>query len=166
MRRLTTLIFVLTFISPAVFSQEKGVPDSPYKYFHDIQFGVTVAFTEIGPLPLAELSTSHGICFTNRFEAGLGLSTIYFMTITPYIVAKYNLAPKTATSVNIPYLALKAGYMIYFDTGDSDYNSLNLEPRLGYSHIRKNRKSSWTLFISANAFQGRVFPKLGIGFEF
>ncbi len=166
MRRLTTLIFILIFISPAVFAQEEKVPDSPYKYFHDIQFGVTVAFTGIGPFPLAELSTSHGICFTNRFEAGLGLSTIYFLTITPYVIAKYNLVPKTTPRVNIPYLALKTGYMVYFKKGDSDHNSLNIEPRLGFSHIRKNRKSSWTLFASANAFQGMVFPKLGFGFEF
>ncbi len=88
------------------------------------------------------------------------------MTITPYIVGRVNLKAKDKLSRNTPFLSLRAGYMIYLVKGDSDYNSLNLEPRLGFSHLRKSGKSSWSYFISANAFQGRVFPKIGIGFEF
>jgi hypothetical protein len=162
------LIFILTYLlaSPAVYTQEIKVPETSYNYFHDIQLGVTLAFTEIGPIPLAELSTSHGICFTERFSAGIGVSTIYFMTITPYVVGRVNLKAKDRLSKNTPYLSLKAGYMVYLIKGDSDYNSLNLEPRFGFSHLRKNGKSSWSYFLSANAFQGRVFPKIGVGFEF
>jgi len=147
-------------------SQEISQRDTSYNYFHEIQLGATLLFTGIGPFPVADISTSHGICFTDRFEAGLGLSTIYFMTLTPYLIAKYNINPKEASSRNTPFLSLKAGYMIYFDKGDSDFNSLHLEPAFGFSHKRKNRKSSWTFFAGANAFQNRIFPKIGIGFEF
>lgn len=165
MRRLFTLLISL-LISSGIFSRDLNSGDSTYKYFHDFQLGITVAFTEIGPFPLAELSTSHGICFTNRFWAGVGVSTIYFMTVTPYFIGRVNFIAKEKPSKNIPWFALKVGYMVYFDTGESDYNSINIEPRLGLSHLRRNGKSSWSFFISANAFQGRVFPKMGVGFEF
>lgn len=168
MKRILLLAISLLIVQSVLFSQELLNEQSwtRKKSFHDIQYGLTLLLTEIGPLPGMDLATTHGFRIGNRFSLGAGISTLYFVTLTPYAYARIDLKDRYEKSRSVPYFYLKAGYMFYLIENDSDNNTIHLEPGFGYSFLSKKRTTSWTVFIAANYFEGSVFPKIGVAFEF
>jgi hypothetical protein len=61
---------------------------------------------------LSEASATLGYSFNSRFAAGIGISTIHFVTATPYIYGKVNFS-KIETRRIIPFLSLNSGALIY-----------------------------------------------------
>ncbi len=173
-QRALGLLFLITLITPfytSLYSQETVRTDStkqlPAKrYFHDVQLGMTVAFLEIGAIPLMELSTTHGINFSKRFSVGIGISTIYFVTLTPYVVGRLNFREQGRLKRSVPYISLKAGCMFFLKSTSDNIATYYFEPAVGYSFLGKNGKTSWTIFLAGNCFELGIFPKLGVGFEF
>ncbi|MDO9680376.1 MAG: hypothetical protein Q7262_05120 [Bacteroidales bacterium] len=166
-KSLVLLIFVFA-IQSLLLSQEmiKKQSFADKKTFHDIQYGLSLVFSEIGPIPAMDLATTHRLRIGNSFSLGVGVSTIYFVTLTPYAYTRIDIKSRYEQSRAVPYFYLKAGYLIYLIESESDSNSIHLEPGFGYSFLSKRRSTSWTVFIAANSFQGRVFPKTGVAFEF
>ena len=168
MKNFLVLAISLLIAQSVLFSQENLNEQiwTRKKSFHDIQYGLTLLLTEIGPLPGMDLATTHGFRIGNRFSLGAGISTIYFVTLTPYAYAQIDLKDRFEKSRSVPYFYLKAGYMFYLKENDSDNNSIHLEPGFGYSFLSKKRTPSWAVLIAAIYFEGSVFPKIGVAFEF
>ena len=61
---------------------------------------------------LSEASATLGYNINSRFAAGIGISTIHFVTATPYIYGKVNFS-KIETRRIIPFLSLNSGALIY-----------------------------------------------------
>lgn len=169
MKKSLVLLTFLFSIQSLLISQELLNKQSSFagkKSFHDIQYGLSLLFSEIGPIPAMDLSTTHRFRIGNNFSLGAGISTIYFVTLTPYAYTRIDIKSRYEQSRTVPYFYLKVGYLIYLIESESDSNSVHLEPGFGYSFLSKRRSTSWTVFIAANSFQGRVFPKTGVAFEF
>lgn len=164
-------LFSIMLFSGTLYSQEPQRTDSikqlpVKKYFHDVQLGMTVAFLEIGAIPLMELSTSHRINISKRFSAGIGISTIYFVTLTPYMVGRLNFREQGRLKRSVPFISLKAGCMLFLKSSSDKFATYYFEPEVGYSFFGKTGKTSWTIFLAGNCFELGFFPKIGVGFEF
>ncbi|MFA5849222.1 MAG: hypothetical protein WC833_05030 [Bacteroidales bacterium] len=167
MKNLFALLVLSVMFSFQMHSQETHNALRPADiFFHDVQFGITLASTEIGTIPFLELSTCHGINFGKRFSAGVGISTLYFMTLAPYVQTRMNFGDPDRSRRTISYVSLQAGYLVYLDSSIRNENSIIIQPSLGYSFVSKSGKTSWTVFIAAFYIGDRIFPKTGVGFEF
>ena len=171
MRLFLTSIFSAILFSTPSFSQEPEKTDSTKqvhasKYYHNVQLGSTIITVEFGTFPFFDLATCHGINFNKRFSAGIGISTMYFMTLTPFVQGRFNFREQGKSKKSIPYLSLKAGYLIFLTNSDSDQNCLNIEPCLGYSFVGKKGKNAWEIFIAGNYLIDKIYPKIGVGFQF
>jgi len=166
--RVIALLFLTITFSGSVYAQEPENSKHLFsnKYYHDVQIGSTLIFTEFGAFPFFDLTTCHGINFTKRFSAGIGVSTMYFLTLTPFIYGRFNFKEQGKSKKSIPYISLKAGYFIFLKKYESDENSINLEPCVGYSFVNKRGKKAWAVFIAGNYLENRIFPKIGVGLEF
>lgn len=168
MKKKFMLTVILLSAIQMLFSQELLNDKKLYhdKSFHDFQFGCTVAITEMGPFPVFELATTHGFRLSKRFSLGAGLSTLNFVTLTPYGYARLNLRDWGGERRSVPYFSLKAGYLFYFEDLDAETAGIHVEPSFGFSFLSKRRPVSWAVFITANIFAGGVYPKAGVAFEF
>lgn len=168
MKKILMLTAILLMANQMLFSQELLKEKKLYhdKSFHDFQFGCTVAITEMGPFPVFELATTHGFRLSKRFSLGAGLSTLNFVTLTPYGYARLNLREWDGEKRSIPYFSLKAGYLFYFEDLDADTTGVHIEPSFGFSFKSRKRATSWAVFITANCFAGGVYPKAGVAYEF
>lgn len=168
MKKILMLTVILLMANLMLFSQELLNEKKLYqdKSFHDFQFGCTVAITEMGPFPVFELATTHGFRVGKRFSLGAGLSTLNFVTLTPYGYVRLDLRERGGERRSIPYFSLKAGYLFYFEDMDADTAGIHIEPSFGLSFKSRKRATSWAVFITANFFAEGLHPKAGVAYEF
>ncbi|MDD2477209.1 MAG: hypothetical protein PHI32_15030 [Dysgonamonadaceae bacterium] len=138
---------------------------SPKKIFAEIQAGPILIYNNSMSGILSEASATLGYNINSRFAAGIGLSTIHFVTATPYIYGKVNFSKIENRSI-IPFLSLNAGYTINAEKGESQNNRITLQPKLGLSFYGKKKKSSFIVYAGALIYHNKVLPSIGIGIGF
>ena len=138
---------------------------SPKKFFAEIQAGPILIYNNSMSGILPEASATLGYNINSRFAAGIGISTIHFVTATPYIYGKVNFS-KIETRRIIPFLSVNAGYTINFESSDFQNDKISLQPKLGLSFYGKQKKSSFILYAGALIYNSKVLPSIGIGIGF
>ena len=112
MKRIITSFFLTSMMFTTLFSQEQTTPK---RIFSEIQAGAILVHNDMMSGILPEASVSFGVNFNSRFSAGLGVSTISFVTATPYLFGKVNFVKNEQKRI-IPFLSLSAGYWINFES--------------------------------------------------
>ena len=138
---------------------------SPKKFFAEIQAGPILIYNNSMSGLLSEASATLGYNINSRFSAGIGLSTIHFVTATPYLYGKVNFSNIENKRI-IPFLSINAGYTINFESSDFQNDKLSLQPKLGLSFYGKKKKSSFLLYTGAFIYNSKVMPSIGIGLGF
>ncbi|MPM97352.1 hypothetical protein SDC9_144525 [bioreactor metagenome] len=141
---------------------------SPKNFFAEIQLGAIytdpiISSNDSGTL--TEASVTLGYNISQRFSAGIGLSTIHFLTATPYIYGKIKFGDISKKNT-IPFLSLSAGYTESFEKTDTRVDMITIQPKLGLSFYGKKKKSSLLLYAGALIYQNKVLPSIGIGLGF
>jgi len=149
----------------SLFSQEQTTSK---KFFGEIQAGIVriqsnngVAFVGI----TGEASATLGFNINQRFSVGVGVSTIHFVTATPYLYGKVNFANIEKRSI-IPFLSVNAGYTINFESSGIQNDRISIQPKLGLSFYGKKKKSSFIVYIGGNYYYNKILPSVGIGLGF
>ena len=162
MKKIIASIFLTSMMFTTLFSQEQATPK---KFFGEIQAGAILVYNESMSGDLPEASVSFGVNFNSRFSAGLGVSTISFVTATPYLFGKVNFVKNEQKKI-IPFLSINAGYWINFESINTEYNGISIQPKLGLSFYGKQRKSSFIVYLGGNYYYNKFLPSVGIGLGF
>ena len=162
MRKIIVSIFLTSMMFTSLFSQEKATPK---KFLGEIQAGAILVHNNMMSGILPEASASFGVNFNSRFSAGLGVSTVSFVTATPYIFGKVNFVKNEQKKI-IPFLSVNAGYWINFESVNSEHNGISIQPKLGLSFYGKQRKSSFIVYLGGSYYYDKFLPSVGIGLGF
>ena len=162
MKKIIISIFLTSMMFTTLFSQEQAPPK---KFFGEFQAGAILVHNDMMSGILPEASASFGVNFNSRFSAGLGVSTISFVTATPYLFGKVNFVKNEQKKI-IPFLSINAGYWINFESANTSHNGISIEPKLGLSFYGKQRKSSFIVSIGGNYYYNKFLPSVGIGLGF
>jgi hypothetical protein len=134
------------------------------KLFAEFQAGPILVHTNQMSGILSEASATIGLNISSRLSAGLGISTIHFITATPYLYGKVNFADLEKRSI-IPFLSVNAGYTLNFEDSATPNDRISIEPKIGLSFYGKKKKSSFIIYAGAHYYT-RVLPTIGIGVGF
>jgi len=145
-----------------LFSQEQATTK---RIFSEIQVGAILLHNDMMSGILPEASASFGVNLNSRFSAGLGVSTISFVTATPYLFGKVNFVKNEQKKI-IPFLSINAGYWINFESINTKHNVISIQPKFGLSFYGKQRKSSFIVYLGGNYYYNKFLPSVGIGLGF
>lgn len=162
MKKIIASIFLTSMLFTSLFSQEQATTK---KFFGEIQAGAILIYTNVTYGVLAEASATLGFNINPRFAVGAGVSTIHFLTATPYLYGKVNFANIEKRSI-IPFLSVNAGYTINFESLEVQNNGISIQPKLGLSFYGKQKKSSFIVYIGGNYYYNKFLPSVGIGLGF
>lgn len=155
-------VITISIVSAASIFAQNQMPAK--KHFAEFQAGPILIHTNQMSGILSEASATIGINFNPRFSAGLGISTIHFITATLYLYGKVNFADLEKRSV-IPFVSLNAGYTLNFEDSATPNDRISIEPKIGLSFYGKKKKSSFIIYAGAHYYT-KVLPTIGIGVGF
>ena len=148
-------------------SQNIKIPQKGYYGEAGISFGTGFSKTR-GSIPIFEIFTTHGYKPTPGLFLGLGINSYNTQYLAVYTQVSGILRKIQQTTSSYPILSFNFGYGASTWIGDNfaDEKGIYIEPKFSWSFYSKNANIRYNVFTSANIFNLRFIPKIGLAFEF